>query len=73
MIDPQHPTNPENRAIPPLPDPAARPAPEPGPLTKPAPVIRPPKRKRRWWVLIIVVLALVTAGVTIAAVNGAFG
>lgn len=48
---------------PPLADLTDRPAPTPGPLTKPAPVVRPPRRRARWLVpLIVVVVLAATAG-----------
>jgi hypothetical protein len=48
----------------PLADLSTRPSPVPGPLTKPAPVIRPPKRRRRWVgvVAVLIVLAGLIAG-----------
>jgi len=48
---------------PPIADLTDRPAPTPGPLTKPAPVVRPPRRRARWLVPTIVILVLAaTAG-----------
>lgn len=49
---------------PPLVDLSARTSPTPGPLTKPAPVIRPPKKRRRWVVVgaVLIVLAGLIAG-----------
>jgi len=49
-------------ATPPMADLTDRPAPTPGPLTKPAPVVRPPRRRARWLVPLIVVAVLVAAG-----------
>ncbi|GGD63756.1 hypothetical protein [Microbacterium murale] len=51
-------------SAPPLADLSTRPSPVPGPLTKPAPVIRPPKKRRRWVVIVavLVVLAGLIAG-----------
>lgn len=49
---------------PPLADLSTRPSPVPGPLTKPAPVIRPPKKRRRWVFVVaaLIVLAGLIAG-----------
>ncbi|MCE7482637.1 hypothetical protein [Microbacterium profundi] len=56
--------HPHDDPAPPLADLSTRPSPVPGPLTKPAPVIRPPKKRRRWVVLaaVLVVLAGLIAG-----------
>lgn len=56
MVDEQ----PHSHDAPPLIDISTRPSPVPGPLTKPAPVIRPPKKSRRW--LVVVVALFVLAG-----------
>lgn len=54
---------PTTDSVPPLADLTDRPAPTPGPLTKPAPVVRPPKRRARWLVPVIVIVVLAaTAG-----------
>lgn len=58
MVDEQ--PHPRDEPAPPLIDISTRPSPVPGPLTKPAPVIRPPKKSRRW--LIIVAALIVLAG-----------
>ncbi len=52
---------------PPLADLTDRPAPTPGPLTKPAPVVRPPRRRARWLVplIVIAVLAVTAVGLII--------
>ena len=49
---------------PPLADLSTRPSPVPGPLTKPAPVIRPQRKRRRWVFVIgaLIVLAGLIAG-----------
>lgn len=58
---------PETGSVPPIADLTDRPAPTPGPLTKPAPVVRPPKRAARWLVPVIVVVVLAAvAGAVIA-------
>ncbi len=56
--------HPHDDPAPPLADLSTRPSPVPGPLTKPAPVIRPPKMRRRWVVIVavLVVLAGLIAG-----------
>lgn len=51
---------------PPLIDLSTRPSPVPGPLTKPAPVIRPRRRRRRWAVVVaalIVLTGLIAGGI----------
>lgn len=48
-------------ATPPIADLTDRPAPAPGPLTKPAPVVRPPRRRARWLVPLISVAVLAAA------------
>lgn len=58
MVDEQ--PHPHTEPTPPLIDISTRPSPVPGPLTKPAPVIRPPKKNRRW--LIVAVILFVLAG-----------
>lgn len=55
------PVTPETGSTPPIADFTDRPAPAPGPLTKPAPVIRPAKRRPRWIVPVIVVALLAAA------------
>lgn len=64
MVDekPQH-DDPAPRLI----DLSTRPSPVPGPLTKPAPVIRPPKKSRRWLIIVaalIVLAGLIGSGIT---------
>ena len=56
--------SPHDEPAPPLADLSTRPSPVPGPLTKPAPVIRPPRRRTRWVavVAVLVVLAGLIAG-----------
>jgi len=49
---------PQSGPIPPLGDLTDRPTPTPGPLTKPAPVVRPPRRRPRWVVPVVIVLIL---------------
>lgn len=61
------PAEPDYALAPPLIDLTGRPAPSPGPLTKPAPVIRAPKKRRRWLIPVIIALVLaVGAGAGIA-------
>ena len=63
MVDEQ--PKPPAEPTPPLADLSTRPSPVPGPLTKPAPVIRAQKRKRRRWVIlgaVLIVLAGLIAG-----------
>lgn len=55
----------ETGPTPPMADLTDRPTPTPGPLTKPAPVVRPPKRRARWLVPLIVVVVLAAAAVGI--------
>lgn len=52
---------PSTRPSPPLADLAGRPEPTPGPLTKPAPVVRPPRRRARWLAPLIAVVVLAAA------------
>jgi hypothetical protein len=58
---------PDTGTVPPLADLTDRPAPSPGPLTKPAPVIRPPRRRARWLVpsIVVAVLAAVAVGIIV--------
>ncbi|MCS3843143.1 hypothetical protein [Microbacterium sp. AK031] len=63
MVDEQ--PRPPAEPTPPLADLSTRPSPVPGPLTKPAPVIRAQKRKRRRWLIlgaVLIVLAGLIAG-----------
>ena len=48
----------------PLADLSTRPSPVPGPLTKPAPVVHPPRKRRRWVLVVaaVIVLAGLIAG-----------
>lgn len=46
---------------PPLADLSGRPEPTPGPLTKPAPVVRSPRRRARWLAPLITVVVLAAA------------
>jgi hypothetical protein len=63
-------TGPDTGSTPPLADLTGRPEPAPGPLTKPAPVVRPPKRRARWLVPAVSLLALAAvAGIVIAWVT----
>lgn len=55
------PAEPDYALAPPLIDLTGRPTPSPGPLTKPAPVIRPPKKRRRWLIPVIIALVLALA------------
>lgn len=56
---------PTTGSTPPLADLTDRPTPTPGPLTKPATVIRPPRRRARWLVplIVVVVLAATVGGI----------
>jgi len=56
--------NQHDDSAPPLADLSTRPSPVPGPLTKPAPVIRAQKKRRRWVIVVavLVVLAGLIAG-----------
>lgn len=53
---------PRTGPTPPMADLTGKPEPAPGPLTKPAPVIRPARRTARWLVPLIIVVALAVAG-----------
>ncbi|WP_194420721.1 hypothetical protein [Microbacterium abyssi] len=57
----------ETDSPPPLADLTDRPSPAPGPLTKPAPVVRPPRQRARWIVpvTVVLVLAAVAAGIIV--------
>lgn len=64
MVDEQ--PKPPADSTPPLIDLSTRTSPIPGPLTKPAPVIRPPRKRRRWVIVIaalIVLAGLITGGI----------
>ncbi|MGO1508702.1 MAG: hypothetical protein ACTHZW_04160 [Microbacteriaceae bacterium] len=56
-------TGTETGPTPPLADLTDRPAPTPGPLTKPGPVVRSPRNRARWLIpLIVIVVLAATAG-----------
>ncbi|WP_230102676.1 MULTISPECIES: hypothetical protein [unclassified Microbacterium] len=58
---------PDTGSTPPLADLTSRPVPVPGPLTKPSPVVRPPRRRARWLVpaIVVAVLAAVAVGIVL--------
>ena len=58
---------PDTGSTPPIADLTSRPVPVPGPLTKPAPVIRPPRQRARWLVpsIVVIVLAAVAVGIIV--------
>jgi len=55
---------PHTGPTPPMADLTGRPEPAPGPLTKPAPVIRSPRR-RTGWILPLIIVLLVAGGAAI--------
>lgn len=55
----------EHEDDPPLLDVSDRPAATPGPLTKPSPIVRPPRRAR--WKIVITVALIVAAAVAAIA------
>ncbi|WP_298037489.1 hypothetical protein [uncultured Microbacterium sp.] len=67
MSDEQH------QSVPPLTDFSDREGPAPGPLTRPAPVIRPQKKKRRWAVAVLIAAIVGAIAVAAVAVENAYG
>lgn len=57
----------ETDSPPPVADLTDRPSPAPGPLTKPAPVVRQPRQRARWFIPVIVILVLAAAAVGVIA------
>ena len=57
----QKPERPVTGSVPPLLDLSHQTELAPGPLTKPAPVIRPPKTRTRWLIPVIVIVVLAAA------------
>ena len=55
---------PNTGSTPPMADLSGRSEPVPGPLTKPAPVIRPPRRRTRWLIPVIIIVVLAAAAGT---------
>ncbi|WP_460800950.1 hypothetical protein [Microbacterium sp. GXF6406] len=67
MNDEQH------QSVPPLTDFSDREGPVPGPLTRPAPVIRPQKKRRRWALAVVIVAIVGAIAVAAVAVENAYG